>query len=141
MFLDDSFHSSFLATSDTSQRKNNQRAKSSSKLGKSKDNQEQYRESLSNQNDFTAELRNRKNVSRFFIGMDSKEYEIQIFIIKQSRGFKESEISQKFLNIVEQADGSIQRWYFELGSSDKLPEDLDVFIVAIENLHRGKEYS
>ncbi|KAG0440287.1 hypothetical protein DMUE_1852 [Dictyocoela muelleri] len=117
---------SCLAASGVNQEKTNQRGKPSSKLAKEKQQAQLYK-SPRDQDDFTVRPQNDGSRFRLYKGMETKEAEIQIYIICRSRVFEELAPNHQFLQIVEQADGFIQRWYYEKGSSNKLPLCLENF--------------
>ncbi|KAG0442611.1 hypothetical protein DMUE_0144 [Dictyocoela muelleri] len=65
--------------------------------------------------------------------MAEKEVDIQIFMMRESRGFEDIETKYQFLQIAEQADGFIQKWYYEKGSSNKLQNTLESFIIKLKS--------
>ncbi|KAG0439295.1 hypothetical protein DMUE_2535 [Dictyocoela muelleri] len=99
MFFGNSSLYSFLATSDPNQGENNQRGRKPRKL-ENKNLQAQFDGSLRNQNDLTAELLKDKCKARLYKGMNDIEIDIQIYMIKEIKRFKELETKQKYLNIV-----------------------------------------
>ncbi|KAG0419048.1 hypothetical protein EQH57_0593 [Dictyocoela roeselum] len=121
------FSYSLYANGNNKDRKPNQRGKASTKPVLDRI-QEQYQESLRNQSDPTAFLHREIPRARLLRGMDLKEAEIQLFMICRRRSFKELDLDDKILYIVEQTDKSIQKWYFEKGSSNNLPDTLEKFI-------------
>ncbi|KAG0438723.1 hypothetical protein DMUE_2900 [Dictyocoela muelleri] len=110
-YMVNNFYYSFLVDGDDSHRKTNQRSKTSSKPVKIKE-MEQPRRSLSNQNDQTAYSQVRFNKSRLVKGMCSRDADVQIYMMCLSKGFKDKDLEQQYLSIVEQSDKLIQNCFF-----------------------------
>ncbi|KAG0440540.1 hypothetical protein DMUE_1671 [Dictyocoela muelleri] len=71
--------------------------------------QAQYQKSLSRQNDKTAYSQAiNNNNTRLVKGMDAREADVQIYMMCMSRGFKELDLEQQFLSIIEKSDKIIQ---------------------------------
>ncbi|KAG0439626.1 hypothetical protein DMUE_2306 [Dictyocoela muelleri] len=72
--------------------------------------------------------------------MNAEEFDIQIFILSQSKGFEELSHNHKFLMIVEQADASIQKWYYKKVSKNNIPNSLDTFVLELKTFIPGKTF-
>ncbi|KAG0440253.1 hypothetical protein DMUE_1875 [Dictyocoela muelleri] len=129
---------SFLASSGESRRKPNQRGKSSYKLAEN-NGKEQYRESSRKQDDFTSSKQDSINTMRLYKGMESKDAEIQIYMIRPKGGFEEILLKQQFLELVKQSDKAIKRWYYEKGSAGELQSTIDSFIEEMKIFIAGKD--
>ncbi|KAG0433114.1 hypothetical protein DMUE_5442 [Dictyocoela muelleri] len=108
-------------------RKPNQRGKSSSKSASDQE-QTQHQESLRNQSGSAAFSQIDNPRTRLFQVMDVNEVDIQLFMMSRSRGFYDLDLDGKILHIVEQSDKNIQRWYFQKGSMNKLPDSYEKFV-------------
>ncbi|KAG0441131.1 Retrovirus-related Pol polyprotein from transposon [Dictyocoela muelleri] len=128
---------SCLAASGDSRRKSNLRGKTSYKLDD--ENRQEHKHELSrSQDDFYASQQDLRNINRLYKGMDDSEADIQIFMLQQKRGFEELLPKQQFLQMVEQSDKLIQRWYYEKGSAGELPDNLNSFNDELKKFIMGK---
>ncbi|KAG0433137.1 hypothetical protein DMUE_5439 [Dictyocoela muelleri] len=60
-------------------------------------------------------------------------------MIRKKMGFEELLPKQQFLELVEQSDNAIQRWYYEKGSAGELPSTIDSFIEEMKIFIAGKD--
>ncbi|KAG0437306.1 hypothetical protein DMUE_3767 [Dictyocoela muelleri] len=79
--------------------------------------------------------------------MDYNDAEIQLSMICRSKCFKELDLDGIILHIVERSDKNIQKWYFEKGSRNNLPDSLEKFIDELKSfiqergIYQIKRYS
>ncbi|KAG0420597.1 Gag polyprotein [Dictyocoela roeselum] len=141
MMMVNKYSYSFLVDGDDGHRKPNQRGKPSSKSVNIK-TQRRLQKSLSDQNDSTAYPQANNNYNpRLVKGMNSRDADVKIYMISLSKGFKEADIEQQFLRIIEQSDSIIQNWFYEKGTSGNLPSDIDTFISELKDFIRGRSVS
>ncbi|KAG0438459.1 hypothetical protein DMUE_3076 [Dictyocoela muelleri] len=127
---------SFLAASDGSRSKPNQKANALFKPAKSNKKQRQFKNSMRNQIEQTAMPQTLNN--NLLKGMNRRDVDVKIFMLCESRGFEELSLKEKFMYIIEKSDDPIQRWYFEMGSKGNLPTSFDTFLDKLKEFIKGK---
>ena len=84
--------------------------------------------SKNNTNDVTSFCNSPQNTKTILKkNMIEREVKIKLFILENERGFNNLTQREQMTEAVKKGTDEIQEWYFELGISDKLPNEWKIF--------------